>query len=119
MRRKNLEKYVGTFFIHTAKAIRKAGSPAYRLFCVAEVNDDDEGRFLCAWKVDRESIDTFWHPVYKDIAVSELSKYNLCLSEAEGRNLTGSTPTATFIPDSFYQQVTLEEAIERLVPVPE
>jgi len=112
---KNLEKYIGAFFIHTAKAIRK-GCPNYRLYCVVKVEEDEDGQFLCAWKCDRESKSIFSHPAFGLISVDTLSAYDLCNTWEKAAE-SSPMPTAKFIPDSFYHQVTLQKAIEKLVPV--
>lgn len=118
---KNLQEYVGKLFIHTEKAIRN-GCPNYRLYCVAKVGEDLDAsptQFLCAWKVDRETIRHFFHPAFctkedRFILIEDLRRCDLCCDETRATN--GSTPTATFVPDSYYKEVSLQQAIDELKP---
>lgn len=99
---KSLVPFVGKIFKHTDKAVRH-GHPADRLFLVTHVEEDEEGKFLVAWKATLCGDEKFEHPAYKQkfpihMLVTNPEKFFI----AKGRN--GSDPTATFVPDSYYEE---------------
>ena len=120
--RKDLNSCVGKLFIHTKKAIRH-GAPNYRMFCAMGL---ENSRLLLAWPVDRETTNSFFHPAYcadidaAPLSIQDLSKLDLCINYdqvPEGLGGVRVMAITTFRPDSFYKQVTLEQAIEKLIPI--
>ncbi len=90
-------------YIHTAKAVKK-GHPASRVFLAVHISDAIDSTTKTAWKCEIEG-DKIWHPFYRD----ELLSPNEFLTKG---NIVGEgdcVPSAYFVPDSFYQKITLDE----------
>lgn len=106
-----LQKYTGKLFIHTPKAIQN-GCPNCRIYCVVKILEDDQGPFLGAWKADLITSKIMWHSVHKEIPIENITLKKLCCPIPPN----GELMLSAFSPDSFYRQVTLEEALSSLIP---
>lgn len=102
------KQYIGTLWRHTAKAAAH-GHPRDRIFAVVRVDEDG---YLVAWKCADLGNGQIGHPMtgYRPVPPG----YDLCC------NGSGACqPTATFKPDSFYEQVNTTDPGFRLVLLPE
>lgn len=89
------KSYVGKLYQHTSKAVRH-GNPVERVFAVCDVEVGRGKPFLIAWKCERRN-GLLLHPAYPDL----LQDSDPRLFVTEGKN--GSTPTASFRLDSYYE----------------
>lgn len=92
------------FFIHTSKAVRRAGAPADRLLIVQ--NEFKEGRrtWYNAWN-GRLTPQGLFHPGISGVLpINEITLAQLENMPDVAKN--GAEPTAQFYKDSFYHEVT-------------
>jgi len=106
------QKYAGTLFIHTPKAIR-VGAPDYRLYCITEVITRENRVHLIAWLADRIAEEEMEHGALGRVQIKDTSAEELC----HPTEVSSVNYLTVFRPDSFYRQVTLEKALKLLVPI--